>query len=235
MNRQEFDAKVGAGAKLVLYDDPEDQKTFILDLAGFVHPGPLLTDGAIVQPGMNVTSLFHSKPFHDGKSPTASIKIVGTLKEQNGDNDASCASEESKEGKCEESEDPILDEMVDLYRKVCKVVISFKRANPNPSDRDGEAAAQNKQQIHEDVNRFLPIVQEMRELVEAEAYADLSKFLVSHKLPYWEFPILEDLLSIAKELVLAGQAAGQAAGHSAKDLQVCLAALPPPSHSLDTE
>lgn len=54
-------------------------KTYALDLSGFIHPGPLLTDGKLFASGDDVTELFNSKPFHDGKNPLSACNVIGTI------------------------------------------------------------------------------------------------------------------------------------------------------------
>lgn len=77
ISRNEFDQLIKHGHSVVLFD--KNNKTYILDLDGFKHPGPPLIEKGIVKPGDNVTELFNSKEFHNDKNPLEKICILGIL------------------------------------------------------------------------------------------------------------------------------------------------------------
>ena len=216
--RHNYVERARLGEHLVHYDH-EDGKTYVLDLCGFVHPGPLLIGAnGKVKPGMNITNLFHAQSFHKGKDPTAHIKVVGILVDED---DAITQSEQGKEERVEPEQmepDPIdaeqkkenkddLDEMCSLvermtvsFRATAEIVLAFTMAN-RPPGAVRKLSMSDQRQVQADAARFLPILQEMQCLIQDDKDVPLDEFLVKYRLPYWEFAILQDLHEYAQRIV----------------------------------
>lgn len=171
---------LAVGRQVVLFT--VDDTTFVLDLEGFIHPGPLLTDGE-VKFGENITALFRQmSKYHQDKDPLAKIKVVGRYI------DVKKTPDSIEQIRAELAQEYVGDGVHDDDEFLLDLVIE-------ELDRRTRSRREVIRATIEDLRPAMAEMRQKRRKAEAADEEsddpDLCDYMVRHQLPYWDYGKLE--------------------------------------------